>query len=275
MDDLKKASKKQGFLKIAKICEIAKASGIQWAWVDTCCIDKSSSAELTESINSMWRWYSEAKICYVFLSDMSMSDRVDEPWMKRSATGEDLESCRWFSRGWTLQELLAPEFIDFFDNTWTHCGTKLSLRSELSILTGINIDVLENSSLMYQVPIACRMSWAAYRQTTREEDRAYSLFGIFDVNLPLIYGEGSKAFARLQEAILQNSTDLSIFAWDSKENDQLYTGLLARSPSDFVDCSGVRTCPNRIYEMLSDIHMTNKGISLTAGCMKLSLKTPG
>ncbi|OHW98848.1 HET domain containing protein [Colletotrichum incanum] len=122
MEDLKKASKKRGFLKIAKICEIAKASGIQWAWVDTCCIDKSSSAELTESINSMWRWYKEARICYAFLSDLSMSGWTNDPPLQSRATGEGLERCRWFTRGWTLQELLAPDSIVFFDKNWTHCG---------------------------------------------------------------------------------------------------------------------------------------------------------
>ncbi|KAK1985475.1 heterokaryon incompatibility protein-domain-containing protein, partial [Colletotrichum cereale] len=233
MEDLEKASKKKGFIKIIKACDIAKAAGIEWAWVDTCCIDKRSSAELTESINSMWRWYKEADICYAFLSDLPASHSVIDPLLQSRATFEDLKSCRWLTRGWTLQELLAPTYIDFFDSSWTKRGTKASLRHELSILTGIRFEVLEDSRLIQQTPVACRMSWAACRQTTRDEDRAYSLFGIFDVNLPLIYGEGAKAFTRLQEAILHNSTDLSMFAWDANDKGQLYTGLLARSPSDF------------------------------------------
>ncbi|KAK1962299.1 hypothetical protein LY78DRAFT_719972, partial [Colletotrichum sublineola] len=188
----------------------------------------------------MWRWYKNATICYAFLSDLSISNSIVDPFQQSRATFEDLKTCRWFTRGWTLQELLAPACIDFFDSTWKQCGTKASLRDELSILTGIHLEVLGDSGLVYQAPVACRMSWAACRQTTRDEDRAYSLFGIFDVNLPLIYGEGVKAFTRLQEAILQNSTDLSIFAWDASGNRQLYTGLLARSPSDYADCGGVR-----------------------------------
>ncbi|KDN62001.1 hypothetical protein CSUB01_10013 [Colletotrichum sublineola] len=252
-----------------KTCEIAKASGIEWAWVDTCCIDKSSSAELTESINSMWRWYKNATICYAFLSDLSISNSIVDPFQQSRATFEDLKTCRWFTRGWTLQELLAPACIDLLDSTWKQCGTKASLRDELSILTGIHLEVLGDSGLVYQAPVACRMSWAACRQTTRDEDRAYSLFGIFDVNLPLIYGEGVKAFTRLQEAILQNSTDLSIFAWDASGNRQLYTGLLARSPSDYADCGGVRPCVNVTYERLSDIQITNKGINLTSSCVEL------
>ncbi|KAK2038696.1 HET-domain-containing protein [Colletotrichum somersetense] len=238
MEDLEKAAKKKGFTKIVKACEIAHASGIKWAWVDTCCIDKSSSAELTESINSMWRWYKDAEICYTFFSDLPTPQSNVDPFLQRRATFEHLKSCRWFTRGWTLQELLAPTNIDFFDSSWKQRGTKASLQYELSILTGIHYEVLGDSRLIYQMPVACRMSWAACRQTTRDEDRAYSLFGIFDVNLPLIYGEGAKAFTRLQEAILQNSTDLSIFAWDGSDDGQLYTGLLARSPSDYADCCG-------------------------------------
>ncbi|KXH69646.1 hypothetical protein CSAL01_06966 [Colletotrichum salicis] len=274
MSNLAVASTKKGFAKIAKTCEIAKASGIDWAWVDTCCIDKSSSAELTESINSMWRWYQEAEICYAYLSDFVMPQVVNSQLPEEAASGVDFEDCRWFTRGWTLQELLAPNKVVFLDKYWTVCGTKVSLRKQISEITRISSHVLEDSSRLDRIPIASRMSWAAKRHTTREEDRAYSLFGIFDVNLPLIYGEGSKAFYRLQEAILQDCTDLSIFAWNNeveKLDDifgQRYRGLLASSPSDFWDCVDILPV-SELGDDPGDIQMTNKGVRLGINGLKL------
>ncbi|KAF6795909.1 het domain protein [Colletotrichum musicola] len=206
MHDLSRAPEKAGFKKIQKTCEIARAAGLEWAWVDTCCIDKSSSAELTESINSMLEWYREARICYAYLSDLQPRERNPE------ATVEELKACRWFTRGWTLQELVASRSVNFFDQDWNARGMKDDLKTALHEITGIDMDVLDDPGALHRIPIARRMSWAARRSTTRVEDRAYSLFGIFDVNLPLIYGEGHKAFLRLQEAILQNSTDLSLFS---------------------------------------------------------------
>ncbi|KAH9226705.1 hypothetical protein K456DRAFT_1850008 [Colletotrichum gloeosporioides 23] len=234
MADFVHASKKPGFTKIWKTCEIARAAGIEWAWVDTCCIDKSSSAELTESINSMFRWYNDAHICYAYLSDYPPLTSQPRSSFFRSAeqlSAAELGQCRWFSRGWTLQELVASRDITFFDKNWNDIGSKAHLQALLASITGIDQEVLEDPAAVYEVPVARRMSWAARRRTKREEDRAYSLFGIFDVNLPLIYGGDRKAFLRLQEAILQNSTDLSLFAWDSSDDDtQAFRGLLAQSP---------------------------------------------
>ncbi|KAK1674088.1 hypothetical protein BDP55DRAFT_705040 [Colletotrichum godetiae] len=210
MSNLAVASTKKGFAKIAKRCEIAKASGMDWAWVDTCCINKSSSAELTESINSMWRWYQEAEICYPHLSDFVMLLAVNGRLSEEGAPGVDFEDCRWFTRGWTLQELL------------TVYGTEESLRKQISEITRMSSHVLEDCSRLDRIPIASRMSWAAERHTAQEEDRACSLFGIFDVKIPLIYGEESKAFYHLQVAILQDFTDLSMFAWNSETT---YVGL--------------------------------------------------
>ncbi|KAK0655719.1 hypothetical protein B0T16DRAFT_424448 [Cercophora newfieldiana] len=161
---------------ILKTCEIAQSEGHGYAWVDTCCIDKSSSAELTEAINSMFKWYQNAKVCYAFLSDFPAS----------ADSNEALEICRWFTRGWTLQELIAPRDVTFFRQDWTK-----PLRS---------------------IAVAQKMSWAAFRETTRVEDMAYSLLGIFDVNMPMLYGEGEKAFRRLQEEIIRSTSDLSILA---------------------------------------------------------------
>ncbi|AEO64635.1 uncharacterized protein THITE_2142492 [Thermothielavioides terrestris NRRL 8126] len=202
-DNLLSPTIKQGYRKIVNFCRLARSEGLAWAWVDTCCIDKTNLAELTESINSMFRWYQDAAICYVYLSDLPTNAEL----------AEALPGCRWFTRGWTLQELLAPKTVQFYDRDWVMRGTKKSLVSNLEAITGIPEAVLIQAVHIYDVSIGTRMSWAAGRETTRLEDTAYCLLGIFDVNMPLIYGEGSKAFRRLQEEIIRQSNDLTIFAW--------------------------------------------------------------
>lgn len=152
------------------------------------------------------------------------------------------EQCRWFSRGWTLQELLAPNVVEFYDYRWVLRGDKISLQFEISLVTGIDTSVLLNRDLLPTMPVAKRMSWAAYRQTTRQEDIAYCLLGIFDVHMPLIYGEGGNAFTRLQERIIESGNDMSVFAWNSDDQDsetQAYRGILARSPYEFRLCQTV------------------------------------
>ena len=150
---------------------------IRWA-VDTCCIDKSSSAELTESINSMYRWYQEAAICYAYLFDVQSGDMSS---LSRSA---------WLTRGWTLQELIAPARVEFYSSTWDNLRTKASLKKEISAVTGIDVEVLEGAD-PDRFSVTKRMSWASKRTTTRVEDRAYSLLGLFGVNMPMLYGEGA------------------------------------------------------------------------------------
>ena len=165
--------------------------------------DKSSSAELSEAINSMYRWNKGAKVCYTYLADMTLTD-VN---MAKSA----LRNCRWFSRGWTLQELIAPSWLILFDANWSMIGTKYSLRKELSQITGIDQGVISGESLR-NTSVAQKMSWASERTTTRVEDMAYSLLGIFGVFMPILYGEGQNAFKRLQLEIIASSSDHSIFA---------------------------------------------------------------
>jgi hypothetical protein len=260
------ARRKKGFTKVKMTCHQAVEDGLEFAWVDTCCIDKSSSAELSEAINSMFRWYQRAAICYVYLSDLR--DVYD-------ITG--LGKCRWFTRGWTLQELIAPPMLEFFDYQWNYRGYKsketrrgnsprsLYLGSLVSKITGIDLDILEDASLLSSVAVAKKMSWAANRQTTRVEDAAYCLLGLFDVNMPLLYGEEGKAFTRLQQEILRTTDDLTIFAWasispsgDSRVQDtSVYRGVLAESPAEFYRCRGIEK-----YEIPveTDISITNKGI---------------
>ncbi|OTA56636.1 HET-domain-containing protein [Hypoxylon sp. EC38] len=214
MSDPGKAETKDGFKKIRATCRVALEQDLKYAWIDTCCIDKSSSAELSEAINSMFAWYKKAAICFVWLSDFTSF--LDETL--------NLGNCKWFSRGWTLQELIAPSQINFYDKSWNCFGSKLQLASVLSWITGVDTSVLKGGSLD-EILVGRRMSWASNRTTTRVEDIAYCLLGIFDINMPLLYGEGKKAFTRLQEEIIRSSHDLSIFAW--KADDSINVAVLA------------------------------------------------
>ncbi|PMD45791.1 HET-domain-containing protein [Hyaloscypha variabilis F] len=199
---------KKGFSKLKSSCIQAKKDGYEYIWIDTCCIDKSSSAELSEAINSMYRWYKEAAICYAYLSDVPPRE-VEDPWYYKSG----FRQSRWLTRGWTLQELIAPRQLIFFSKSWTGLGTKTELLNLIYEVTTIDKDVLlYGRNIREALSISRAMSWAARRITTRVEDRSYSLLGIFDVNMPLLYGEGHRAFYRLQEEILKQTDDESIFA---------------------------------------------------------------
>ncbi|KAH7409451.1 heterokaryon incompatibility protein-domain-containing protein [Cadophora sp. MPI-SDFR-AT-0126] len=250
---LKEARKKPGFRKIQKTCELAQARRLQYAWVDTCCIDKTSSAELTEAINSMYQWYKGSTVCFAYLSDLPNCD-ID-------FDSSRLGLCRWFTRGWTLQELIASEVIEFYDQVWNFKGTKDGLSLCISHITGVDDEIILNSNLVVATSVAKRMSWASGRQTTRVEDMAYCLFGLFDVHLPLIYGEGWKAFIRLQEAIILESSDLSIFAWRSDLEDQAVRGLLAFSPSEFRQCGDIQRIDDPLI-VSPDFVITNKGVKI-------------
>ncbi|KAK2598438.1 hypothetical protein N8I77_011854 [Diaporthe amygdali] len=194
---------KKGFAKILATCERALQDGIGYVWVDTCCIDKSSSAELSEAINSMFRWYEMSQICYAYLDDLH--DRFNLRYLRKS---------KWFTRGWTLQELIAPVEVMFLTADWQDIGTKTQFAEQISRITRIRECILVDGLYAHDTSIAEKISWAARRRTTREEDLAYSLLGLFGVHLPPIYGEGgSNAFRRLQEQIMRVSTDHTIFTW--------------------------------------------------------------
>lgn len=219
-------------------------------WVDTCCIDKSSSAELSEAINSMFAWYRKAKICYVFLADTS----------GRQSVG----GSRWFRRGWTLQELIAPGSMIFFDKTWAKIGTKADLLYELSETTSVSYEVLCHEFPLSSICVAQRLSWAANRDTTRVEDRAYCLLGILEINMTPLYGEGERAFYRLQEEIVRSTYDLSILAWSPTEPyDHDYCGFFAKSPQDFSGCSTMELVPGAALDEI-EMSMSNKGLIVRA-----------
>jgi len=242
---------KKGYSKIEQTCRIALENNYNYAWVDTCCIDKSSSAELSEAINSMFRWYKQAGVCYVYLSDLDAEMSIDDGFPQ----------CRWFTRGWTLQELLAPEHVVFFDSTWQFRTQKSLSVSLISKITRIG-----NDDLSHRRPCAAArvMFWASRRQTTRTEDMAYCLLGLLGINMPLLYGEGSKAFIRLQEEILRTG-DLSIFHWPSAPN-LTFSGLLADSPQSFEN-NGDSIL---YYDIdVKEVRQTRSGLRLETLCLEI------
>lgn len=254
--DLTEAKKKQGFAKVEKTCEQAVKDGFDYTWIDTCCIDKSSSAELSEAINSMFAWYRNSDKCYAYLADV---DGI-----------EDFAQSKWFTRAWTLQELLAPSHLqnggvsgmDFYSSHWVNLGSKQNLSIKIKDICGIDEEYLRGQSI-YSASISMRMSWAAERQATRAEDIAYSLLGIFDVNMPLLYGEGKlKAFRRLQEEIMKISEDETLFAWESGEFETSLNSadVLASDPKDFSEARNL--VPFASDEPVVPYSMTHRGLRI-------------
>lgn len=258
--------------KIRLTCKQAVEDSHNYAWIDTCCIDKTSSSELSEAINSMFRWYQNSAVCYVYMTDVHVTSE---------GIMYGFENSRWFTRGWTLQELIAPSRLIFFDCGWRQIGgwglesEALSIASlplctcqpdapvrstwststgpssiaplepgafmtagqdgdprellhTISSITGISQLVLRGGCHLLNVGVATRMSWASRRTTSRVEDEAYCLLGLFGVNMPMLYGEGTKAFERLQQMIISQTGDDTIFAWNGTKAQ-----LLAPSASDF------------------------------------------
>jgi hypothetical protein len=188
---------KTGYNKILFCAARARTNGLQYIWIDTCCIDKSNNAELSEAIISMFRWYRDAAKCYAYLTDVSTTTQNWTP---------DFRKARWFTRGWTLQELIAPSSVEFFSVEGELLGSKRLLEQQVHEITGIAVKALRGHALS-EFSVSERLSWTEFRQTTREEDKAYSLLGIFNVNMPPLYGEGTEsAFRRLHEEISKGSS---------------------------------------------------------------------
>ena len=238
----------QAYSKIAACCAKAASHDYQWVWIDTCCIDKSSSAELSEAINSMYRWYQRSGECYVYLEDVSIDDM------------DQFGSSRWFTRGWTLQELLAPERLYFYDKRWKNLGSKQDLCKAIALATNIPESNLRQFKPRHPVSVAAKMSWASKRQTSRIEDTAYCLMGLFDINMPLLYGEGSKAFTRLQHEIVRNQDDESIFAWTGRFDG--LGGVFAESPADFADSGDVVVHKFALFNRPEPNTVTSRGLSM-------------
>lgn len=242
-----KTRRKRGYGKLKGSCDLARRQNYKWIWIDTCCIDKSSSAELTEAINSMYQWYEAAQVCYVYLDDVERLETFTES--------------KWFTRGWTLQELIAPSTVEFYSVRWECLGTKRSLVRTIAAKSQVDVQVLMGGDPL-EMSVARRMYWASHRVTTRVEDEAYCLLGLFGVNMPLIYGEGRKAFRRLQEEIIRLSNDQSILAWyPTGERDGAALDFLASSASDFQESGDISAHPYSRTEQDAMI-ITSQGLSL-------------
>ena len=245
----------EGYLKIRSCCALAEREGHEYVWIDTCCIDKTSSAELSEAINSMYRWYEKAQICYAYLADVCTGEQGHwSPNVERQ-----FRKSRWFTRGWTLQELLAPWNVIFHDKDWRKFGSRESLSEQISLVTGIQSGHLSH---MNWASAAQKMSWASGRRTRRVEDMAYSLMGIFGVNMPLLYGEGEKAFIRLQHEIIKTTDDESIFAWT--DDELILSGIFAQSPKAFARSGKVVRIidGDPLYVRRTPYAMTNRGLAI-------------
>ena len=334
---------RKGWHKIQGSKKAAVDDGLEYIWIDTICIDKSSSTELAEAINSMFRYYRDAQVCYVYLNDMpdpvrlarSSLETGQHSWIiandfdsaLRQAEGSALQStdgnswnrytfyrdrqrqlqgeylaesdsadlgaleldvgrmetsppshsadadaaailfergghtyavdlgafrlCRWFTRGWTLQELLAPGNVCIFTTSWQVIPVD-RLSDEICTITKIHPAAVRKERPLASFSVAQRMSWAANRVTRRPEDRASSLMGLFNVNITVLYGEGMRAFGRLQSEILrESSSDQSIFAFTQASPEQYHDGrkmggidLLATSPDQFSGSSDIVPIPN-------------------------------
>ena len=222
-----------------------------------------SSAELSEAINSMYKWYHDAAICMVYLNDVPGLDELgkDQSHLQLVA----LQKSRWFTRGWTLQELIASHELLFFASDWStiHHSTQsehdnLDWVETISQITQINSLILRDRDSLTSFCIAERISWAARRKTTRAEDIVYCLMGLFNINMPILYGEGAhKAFRRLQDEIIKTSFDQSIFAWRGPYGG---SGLLTQTPADFADSPKLGLwAPNTLKPFV----MTNIGLSIS------------
>ncbi|KAF3011679.1 hypothetical protein E8E14_007192 [Neopestalotiopsis sp. 37M] len=270
---------KVGYEKLEGCCRQAHQDGHERVWDDTCCIDKSSSAELSEAITSMYSYYENSQVCYAFLDDIKRDAKPpieDEnardkiPLVSKSA---------WFERGWTLQELIAPATVKFFDSSWVFLGMKTDdhISADIERKSGIHRNILERPQMVRAVSISNRMSWAAQRKTTRVEDRAYSLMGIFGVYMSPIYGEGHNAFIRLQEEIMRTSNDHTLFAWtlpppkdiSQRRTFEHVSTMLALSPDQFKESSRFMQRPYNSFSKRFDadktrLHYitTNSGLSI-------------
>lgn len=271
-----------GFNKIERFCKLLRKASfyssmsldpVEWCWVDTCCIDKRSSAELSEAVNSMARWYMNATVCVAHLGDVSSLDAQADH--RETQLGQST----WFTRGWTLQELLFSSYIMFYDRDWSLVpGFNKRTRSgalALSLICGVPEHCLLDSQFVYKESVADRMSWASRRQTTRPEDEAYCLLGLFNINMPLLYGEGSsRAFFRLQKEIIERYDDETIFAWlelkpEPNRPQREIMPILAPHPSWFVKRMRLSTHPAP-FVARSPYRITNRGLAIVSAAVEFS-----
>ncbi|KAK3068563.1 hypothetical protein LTR53_013763, partial [Teratosphaeriaceae sp. CCFEE 6253] len=267
-----------GYRKVVDFCTFARSRVREWVWVDTVCIDKRSSAEVSEAVNSMFAWYQQARECFALLTDVPPFAHGRERVLQGVWTSE------WWTRGWTLQECLAPMHVVFLTRSWEVIGSKVHFAREICAVTGIPQRILSGDEVTAHTCVAQKMSWMSGRETTRAEDAAYCLLGLFGVNMPLLYGEGAtSAFKRLQLQIITDSDDESIFAWQALYGRALYNPsanrqtMLAKAPDAFSHAGDVLRIPssNEYYAHRPHYSMTNKGLLYQGTAKRLSKDRKG
>ena len=266
--------KTEGWAKLQSYCKLAASDGWDYAWMDTCFIDKTNLADTQEAINAMVRWYRRSGTCYGHLEGV---DCVST----HQTMGRNLRSARWFQRGWTLQELLAPVNFVFVDQKWEKIGTREEFAEDVASACRMSVQHLMNFETQ---PVAVKLSWASHRKTTVEEDQAYSLLGLFNISIPLCYGEGELAFRRLLLELIKNYNDTSIFAFSSWDGMHLLLSLVwsEKPQADILvenkevrDCAGMILAPylkafhdcgniKNHTSMHTKFHFDNRGLVLNA-----------
>lgn len=246
---------KPGFLVLQKACSESHSRGFEWLWNDAVCINKKSSSALFQSLNSLAEIYREGKLCIVHLHDLSGAQAPDFDL----ETG--LSQSSWFNHVWMIPTLIFSRVLCFHDKRWNSVGLKSDLIPLLSSFTSIDEAVLESSDALVTVANSTKMTWAAGLSADPIEDAAYSLLGIFNINMPIMYGEGVSSFIRLQEEILKDTTDCSLLAWKPRIG-QSYRGLLAHSPLEYVH---LRSRSKEALGIKGHLELQPDGIHVQAG----------
>ncbi|KAK3689533.1 hypothetical protein B0T22DRAFT_514056 [Podospora appendiculata] len=254
---LESAATKTGFAKIEGACRQAIRDGLGYVWADTNCIDKSSSSELSEAINS------------IPLASLQDPGSLTSPEQRRRL----FQDSRWFERGWTLQELLAPGRCFFYGAAWNFLGTKDTLARFICEATGIESKFILGTAPIGSASISKRMSWVSKRRTTRAEDIAYCMLGIFNINLPMLYGEGARPFLRLQEELIRISADQTIFCWEwGRAVPASWGSILAPSPAEFANCGGFLPKLSSFAGEITPYALTNIGMTITLPYLQTSTR---
>jgi hypothetical protein len=195
---------KSGYAKIKATCYQAWRDGLQYVWVDTCCIKQGDHDDVARNIRSMFAYYRNSCICYVYLADVSTQD---DAWRE-----SQFPNSEWFKRGWTLQELLAPRDVAFFDREWNAIGSKLDFKDDIAQITTIPPDIISGKQALSKIHPLSRMAWRSGRQTTRPQDLAYCLAGLLGVSIDPDYTETfEQAMIRLWAAVLCLDSDYEVY----------------------------------------------------------------